>query len=212
MPRPLEALAALVLIVITLPLTLVTLLISSVFIGFPPFHLSRRTGRYGVEYTHWKIRSMKRGMETGRVFFETNRINSWGRLLRRLHLDELPELFLILAGRMSFVGPRPLPASLLTGLDTSIRETVRPGWTGLAQLCLLRKGKLDKRLQIRLDSRYVSRRSPCYDLKIMMATFSGVFRSRVVNLDPEGSEDRISFGKNLESDKISSPYKHEPRS
>jgi len=200
MPRPLEALAALVLIIITLPLTLVTLLISSVFIGFPPFHLSRRLGRYGVEYTHPKIKSMKRGRETGRVFFEVHRINCWGRLLRRLHLDELPELFLILVGRMSFVGPRSLPASLLKGLDTSIRETVRPGWTGLAQLWLLRKGRLDKRLQMRLDSRYVSKRSTCYDLGILMATLSGVFRSRAVNLDPGGSADRISFGKILEGD------------
>ncbi|RKZ03187.1 sugar transferase [Candidatus Fermentibacteria bacterium] len=193
MPRPLEALAAFALIIITLPLTLVTLLISSIFIGFPPFYNSIRTGRYGSEYTHWKIRSMKRGRETGRVFFEAHRINRWGRLLRRLHLDELPELFLILAGRMSFVGPRPLPAFLMRGLDTSIRETVRPGWTGLAQLCLLRKGKLDKRLQIRLDSYYVSRRSTSYDLKILMATLLGVFRSRAMNLDAEGSADRIAF-------------------
>jgi lipopolysaccharide/colanic/teichoic acid biosynthesis glycosyltransferase len=198
MPRPLEALAAFILIVFTLPLTLAALLISSVFIGFPPFHLSKRLGRHGVEYTHPKIRSMKSGTETGRVFFEAHRINFWGRFLRRSHLDELPELFLILIGRMSFVGPRPLPASLLKDLDTSLRETVRPGWTGPAQLWLLRKGSLDKRLQIRLDSHYVARRSPCYDLKILMATFSGVFRSRAVNLDPGGSEDRISFAKDLE--------------
>ncbi len=212
MPRLLEALAAFILIVITLPLTFAALLISSVFIGFPPFHLSRRIGRYGVEYTHLKIRSMKRGRETGRVFFEAHRINFWGRLLRRLHVDELPELFLILIGRMSFVGPRPLPASLLRDLDTSLRETVRPGWTGPAQLWLLRRGSLDKRLQIRLDSRYVARRSPCYDLKILLATFSGVFRSRAMNLDPIGSEDRKSFGADLEQDETSLPYKQEPRS
>ncbi len=83
-----------------------------------------------MEYTHWEIRSMKSGKETGRVFFESGRINFWG----RLHLDELPELCLILSGRMSFVGPRPLPEKLLEGLDTATRETVRPGWTGPAQL------------------------------------------------------------------------------
>ncbi len=212
MPRPLEALAAFVLIVITLPLTLAVLLISSIFIGFPPFHLSKRIGRYGVEYTHLKIRSMKSGRETGRVFFEAHRINFWGRLLRRSHLDELPELFLILTGRMSFVGPRPLPASLLRDLDTSLRETVRPGWTGPAQLCLLRKGSLDKRLQMRLDYHYVRSRSPCYDLRILMATFAGVFRSRAVNLDPGGSADRIVFAKDLERDETSLPHEQEPRS
>ncbi len=212
MPRPLEALAAFVLIILTLPLTLAAMMISSVFIGFPPFYMSRRLGRYGVEYTHPKIRSMKSGSETGRVFFEAHRINLWGRLLRRSHLDELPELYLILLGRMSFVGPRPLPASLLRDLDTSLRETVRPGWTGPAQLCLLRKGRLDKRLQMRLDSHYVRRRSPCYDLRILVATLSGVFRSRAMNLDPGGSADRISYAEDLEHDETSSPNKQEPRS
>ncbi|MEN8208862.1 MAG: sugar transferase [Candidatus Fermentibacteria bacterium] len=200
MPRPVEVVAAVFLIVIALPLILAVMIISSIFIGFPPFHLSKRLGRYGVEYTHPKIRSMKSGRETGRVFFETHRINFWGRFLRLSHLDELPELFLILTGRMSFVGPRPLPASLLRDLDTSLRETVRPGWTGPAQLLLLRKGRLDKRLQIRLDSHYVLRRSPGYDMRILMATLSGVLRSPAADLDPAGSPDRISFGKTLEGD------------
>jgi len=197
MPRPLEIAAAFVLLVITLPLTLVSLIISSLFIAFPPFYFSRRVGRFGVEYTHWKIRSMKKGRETGRVFFETDRINFWGKLLRRLHLDELPELLLILTGRMSFVGPRPLPALLQRGLDTSVRETVRPGWTGLAQLRLLRRGTLDKNLQIRLDTRYVNRRSAVYDLKILLATFRGVFESRALNLDPAGTAERISYAHKL---------------
>jgi len=197
MPRILEIPTALVLIIITLPLMLVALAISSVFIGFPPFHQSTRRGKNGVEYTHLKIRSMKSGKETGRVFFETHRINFWGRLLRRLHLDELPELFLILTGRISFVGPRPLPANLLKGLDTRVRETVRPGWTGPAQLWLLRKSRLNKRLQIKLDTHYVNQRSFCYDLKIITATITGVFKSETANLDPEGSPDRISFEKNM---------------
>lgn len=195
MPRILEVPAAIVLLIITLPLILITLFISSAFIGFPPLYRSRRIGQHGVEYTHWKIKSMKSGKETGRVFFEARRINFCGRLLRRLHLDELPELFLILTGRMSFVGPRPLPASLLKGLDTEIRETVKPGWTGPAQLWLLRKGKLNKRLQIKLDNHYVKNRSFCYDLKIIAATVTGVFRSKPADLTPNGSPDRISFGK-----------------
>ncbi len=195
MPRFVEIIAAAVLLIITLPLALTALLISALFIGFPPFYSSKRTGRNGVEYTHWKIRSMKSGKETGRVFFESARINLWGRLLRRLHLDELPELYLILAGRMSFVGPRPLPQKLLEGLDTATRETVRPGWSGPAQLWLLRKGKLNKRLQIKLDTHYVNRRSFCYDLKIITATITGVFTSKPADLTPNGSPDRILFGK-----------------
>ncbi len=198
MPRFVEMITAAVLLIITLPLTLTALLISALFIGFPPFYSSTRTGKNGEEYTHWKIRSMRSGKETGRVFFESDRINFWGRLLRRLHLDELPELYLILSGRMSFTGPRPLPEKLLADLDTATRETVRPGWSGPAQLWLLRKGKLNKRLQIKLDNHYVNRRSFCYDLKIITATIAGVFTSKPADLTPNGSPDRISFGKNLE--------------
>lgn len=195
MPRFVEMITAAVLLIITLPLTLTALLISALFIGFPPFYSSTRTGKNGEEYTHWKIRSMRSGKETGRVFFESDRINFWGRLLRRLHLDELPELYLILSGRMSFTGPRPLPEKLLADLDTATRETVRPGWSGPAQLWLLRKGKLNKRLQIKLDNHYVNRRSFCYDLKIITATIAGVFTSKPADLTPNGSPDRISFGK-----------------
>ncbi len=201
MPRFLEMITAAVLIIITLPLTLTALLISAVFIGFPPFYSSTRTGKNGEEYTHWKIKSMKKGREAGRVFFESSRMNFWGRLLRRLHLDELPELYLILTGRMSFAGPRPLPEKLLEGMDTEARETVRPGWTGPAQLLLMRKGKLNKRLQIKLDNHYVKRKSFCYDLSIITATLTGLFRSKPANLDPTGSPDRISFGKNMTNQK-----------
>jgi len=193
MPRILEFTAAFLLLLLTLPLMILSLLISSIFIAFPPVYLSRRIGRYGREYTHIKIRSMKKGEKTGRVFFETHRINFWGRLLRKTHLDELPELFLILSGRMSFVGPRPLPASLLSDLDTDIRELVRPGWTGLAQIYLLRKGSLNKRLQIKLDDHYVKQRSPGYDLRILLATLEGVLNPGKLNLDPDGSADRISY-------------------
>jgi lipopolysaccharide/colanic/teichoic acid biosynthesis glycosyltransferase len=201
LPGFLQALAALVLFIVTLPLFLLSLLLSSVFIGFPPLYWSRRRGLGGREYTHWKIRSMKPGRETGRVFFEVERLNMCGRLLRKLHLDELPELLLITTRRMNFVGPRPLPSFLLEGLDTSVRETVRPGWTGPAQVWLLRRGSLDKRLQIRLDEHYVHRRSCLYDMVLVIATLKGILRRAPMDMDPEGSEDRRSFAGGKRTDR-----------
>jgi len=148
-----------------------------------------------VEYTHWKIRSMKKGRETGRVFFEAHRLNSWGRLLRRLHLDEIPELCHVISGRMNIVGPRPLPSSLLEGLDTSLRDTVRPGWTGPAQVMLLRGGRLDKRLQIRLDNHYVRHRSIRYDVRIILGTITAAFSGSRQDMDPCSTADRAEFGR-----------------
>jgi sugar transferase EpsL len=194
-PGFLQVAIASVVLVATLPLLVFSLLVSSMFIGFPPFHLSRRMGLHGREYTHWKIRSMKPGREAGRVFFEAHRLNPWGRLLRKLHLDELPELVLIITRRMDLVGPRPLPAGLLRGLDTSVRETVRPGWTGPAQLWLLRRGKLDRRLQIRLDTHYVARRSTLYDLRLMAATLRGFTRKAPLDMDPSATGDRVRFSR-----------------
>ncbi len=195
MPRIMQIVLSSIALLLSLPLFLLSLLISAVFIGFPPFYRSSRRGLGGTEYTHWKIRSMKRGRETGRVFFEAHRLNSWGRLLRRLHLDEIPELCHIISGRMNIVGPRPLPSSLLEGLDTSLRDTVRPGWTGPAQVRLLRRGRLDKRLQIRLDNHYVRHRSIRYDIRIMFGTITAVFSGSRRDMDPRSTVDRIEFGR-----------------
>lgn len=115
---------------------------AALFVSFPPFYISRRVGRSGVSYRHVKIRTMLPGLEHGRSYFEGSRITRVGAVLRRLHLDELPELFLILNGRMSLVGPRPLPRRFLEKFDSSLREQVRPGWTCLAQIQLLRRGIL----------------------------------------------------------------------
>ena len=165
----------------------------SACIGFPPFHVSNRVGKGGREYRHVKFKSMLPGTQTGRVFFEQDRINRCGRWLRRLHLDELPELFLILKGDMCFVGPRPLPRFLLAGLDTSARESVPPGWTGPAQIHLLRNGSLNKQLQIDLDNRYVESRSLACNLRLLLETGLGLLARRPLDMEERSSPDRAVF-------------------
>lgn len=185
---------AFVAIVATLPLQLAVALAVFVTAGWPVLYRSRRVGRGGIEFTHAKFRTMRAGREAGRVFFEQDRLTRLGRLLRATHLDELPELYLVLAGTMSFVGPRPLPAALLVGLDARERERVPPGWTGLAQLSLARRGRLDKHRQVELDARYVRRRCIAYDVRIMLATAClPCARRRRLDLDPETSADRRAF-------------------
>lgn len=182
-----------ILIIVFLPLMLVVSVLVTVCIGFPPLYISRRIGKNGILFNHYKFRSMLPGKETGRIFFEQDRLNRIGNIIRKLHWDELPELFLVLSGKMSLVGPRPLLPKLLEGLETAKREKVLPGLTGLAQIALHRKGSLDKRLQIRLDNLYVHKRCLRYNLEIMYATIRFLFKAKKLDLSPDLTKDRRSF-------------------
>lgn len=190
-----DFIAAAILIIILFPIMILVSIMIFVFIGPSLLYVTRRVGRFGIEYNHYKFTSMLPGDEKGRIFFEQDRLNRCGKLLRALHLDELPELFLILFGMMSFVGPRPLPRRLTVGLDTSIREKVRPGWTGPAQLRLLKHGSLDKHHQVELDNLYVERRSFPYNLQIIAQTIFYSFHHGKPDMSPESTSDRVEFGK-----------------
>lgn len=188
-----DILISIFLLLVLLPVILLLVICISVFIGFPPFYLSKRVGIWNKEYLHIKFKSMLPGDETGRVFFEKNRITPFGRFIRMLHLDEIPELVLILTGKMSFVGPRALPRKLLAGLDVDKRFSVLPGNTGLAQVYLLKHGYLDKYLQVRLDNYYVQHRSLKYNLKIIVASFYYMLKGKKVNVDPELNKARRTY-------------------
>jgi len=104
-----------------------------------------------------------------------DRVTAVGSFLRRHSLDELPQLFNVLLGQMSLVGPRPLPASLeQVGHDVSRRLLVRPGMTGLWQV----SGRSDLPFDesIRLDLYYVENWSPAFDLMILWKTARAVLR------------------------------------
>jgi lipopolysaccharide/colanic/teichoic acid biosynthesis glycosyltransferase len=183
------------LLLLSLPFSLTALLMSALFIGVPPIYISVRIGRDGIPFKHVKIKSMLPGKEIGRIFFEQNRLNWCGRFLRGSHLDEIPELLHILSGKMSFVGPRPLPAKLLEGLNAKTRQTVPPGWTCTAQIVLLREGRLDDRLQIRLDDIYARRRSLRYNVRILAATLRYFVTRKKLDMRPDSTACRVKFAK-----------------
>jgi lipopolysaccharide/colanic/teichoic acid biosynthesis glycosyltransferase len=153
------------------------------------FYVSRRTGKNGASFVYVKLKSMHgpQNIEPsaggGRAHLEAGRIPPWGRFLRASHLDELPELAFILIGRESFVGPRPLLPSHLALVDSPWRKSLKPGWTGLSQIFLRKKGILPSRIQRRLDAKLGKELAPALYLKILAAT-AGAFFSRPVQAAP----------------------------
>jgi lipopolysaccharide/colanic/teichoic acid biosynthesis glycosyltransferase len=146
----------------------------------PAIFQQRRVGIGGVVFTLYKIRTMRIDAEskTGAVWAQTNdpRVTPVGRLLRALHLDELPQLFNVIAGDMVLIGPRPerpeftqqLARALPTYLD---RLCVRPGITGLAQINLPADTDLESvRRKLIVDLEYISEASFSLDVRIVLAT------------------------------------------
>ena len=145
-----------------------------------------RVGLHDRRFTVYKFRSMIPDAEaqTGPVVASPNddRATPVGRVLRRLSLDELPQLFNILKGDMSLVGPRPMPIFLVERFTEEIpryleRHQVRPGLTGWAQVNDLRGGEAfaDRAMY---DIYYVENWSLALDLKILILTGARVFFQR----------------------------------
>ena len=137
------------------------------------FHTSLRIGRGGRNFRHCKLKSMRdvSAEGGGRAYLETWRIPAWGRFLRRTHLDEIPEVFFILGGRESFVGPRPLLPQHSALVDSPGRRAMKPGWTGFSQIFLKTRGILPSRIQRRLDAKLGRELCPSLYMKLLCATF-----------------------------------------
>ncbi len=138
--------------------------------GSPVLFRQLRFGRLGVPFRIYKFRSMVINAEKRGDYFTSHgdpRVTSVGRFIRRTSLDELPQLFNVLMGDMSLVGPRPdVPAQrdLYTDVDWALRCSVRPGITGLAQALYRSDSTLAQRLEA--DLRYAREASLWLDLKI----------------------------------------------
>jgi lipopolysaccharide/colanic/teichoic acid biosynthesis glycosyltransferase len=177
-----------VLFVATLPVVVVpALLVAATSVG-NPFYRQTRIGRDGRPFTMWKIRTMVSDADQRRddILDQTDRdglmfkmrrdprVTAVGRVLRRYSLDELPQLWNVVAGSMSLVGPRPpLPIEYRQYHDQVHRRLrVKPGITGLWQV----SGRADLSWDdsIRLDLRYVDNWSIALDLQILWKTLRAV--------------------------------------
>ena len=152
--------------------------------GGPVLYRQRRVGKDGVDFDLLKLRTMVAGAETMGSRFGVDegdpRITRVGRLLRRLSLDELPQLWNVVRGDMSMVGPRPTLRYQVERYTERQRGRlqVKPGITGWAQIH--GRARLPWAERIELDVWYVEHRSPWLDLTILartpLALFSGTYR------------------------------------
>lgn len=146
----------------------------------PGFYSQVRVGRNGRHYRIFKIRTMTHDCERNSgVQWATRhdpRITPLGRVLRKLHLDELPQLWNVLRGDMSLVGPRPERPEFVGPLSVAVpgyaeRHRVRPGVTGLAQIQLPADTDVESvRTKLVLDRYYAENRGPWLDARIALGT------------------------------------------
>jgi putative colanic acid biosynthesis UDP-glucose lipid carrier transferase len=185
--RGLDLALSIIGLVMVSPVMIVCALLVKLTSPGPVFFLQKRYGLDGKEILVWKFRSM-RTCDNGAVVKQATkgdpRVTPIGRILRRTSLDELPQLFNVIGGSMSLVGPRPHASahneqyrSLIRGY--MMRHKVKPGITGLAQV-LGSRGETDTlekmEARIQLDHRYIREWSLWMDLKIILKTFYVVLK------------------------------------
>ena len=166
-----DKLASLITIILLMPLLALISILILIFDGRPILFKQVRLGKDSKPFELIKFRTMK----TASNLSDNERITKVGNFLRKTSLDELPELFNILKGEMSFIGPRPLLPEYLEVYTAReiLRHTVLPGLSGLSQVSGRNRLTWDKKLE--LDALYAEKISLTLDIKILIKTFLVIF-------------------------------------
>lgn len=182
--RPQDFLCALVALIVFSPVMLVVALLVKLKLGSPVFFTQDRPGLDGKIFKLYKFRTMtdERDQE-GNLLPDAERLTDFGKMLRRTSLDELPELFNILKGEMSTVGPRPLLVRYLQRYDAhqARRHEVRPGFTGYAQVH--GRNAISWEEKFNYDVEYVDHITFLGDWKIIFQTVKTVLKKEGISSD-----------------------------
>lgn len=167
---------------ISMPVMIMFALLIRMSMGRPIFFRQIRPGLNGKAFSNYKFRTMtdERDKE-GNLLPDTKRLSSLGKILRSTSLDELPELFNVLKGEMSLVGPRPLLMQYLDRytLEQARRHEMKPGITGWAQVN--GRNAITWEQKFKYDVWYVDNQSITLDLKIIFHTVIKVLKSEGIN-------------------------------
>lgn len=192
-----KRLVDMVLVIVSLPITLpigcVTALLVAVWLGLPVLFSQVRIGLNGRPFTMYKFRSMRETRNSaGELLSDEQRLSFFGRFLRASSLDELPELWNVLRGDMSLVGPRPLLPEYLPLYSERQRRRhhVRPGITGWAQIN--GRNGISWEEKFEHDVWYVEHHSLCGDLMILLKTVLHVLRPRGISAAGDATMPRFT--------------------
>ena len=190
--RVFDVSAALCCLLLLSPVLLASWVLVRIRLGSPALFVQQRPGLHGELFSMCKFRTMTNAKGAdGQLLPDAQRLTAFGRFLRSTSLDELPELFNVLKGDMSLVGPRPLLVEYLPLYtpEQARRHDVRPGITGWAQVN--GRNAIGWEEKFRLDVWYVDNRSFWLDLKILWLTCMRVFLRE--GISQEGSATMEKF-------------------
>lgn len=182
--RVIDFLLSLIALIIISPILLVLIILGTVFMRGNPFFTQERPGKNEKIFKLIKFRTMdNRKDKSGKLLPDKVRLNKYGRFLRASSLDELPELFNILKGDMSIVGPRPLMARYLSYYtdEERKRHSVRPGLSGYAQVH--GRNNVDWAERMKMDVYYAEHVSLKMDLKILIETILIVLKREGISVE-----------------------------
>jgi lipopolysaccharide/colanic/teichoic acid biosynthesis glycosyltransferase len=189
------------------PLLLVIALVVRLNLGSPVFFRQKRPGLNGVVFELIKFRSMRNALDAnGRPLPDAERLTPFGRLLRASSLDELPELWNVIKGDMSLVGPRPLLVEYLSRYtpEQARRHLVRPGLTGLAQVS--GRNAITWEEKFRKDIFYVENHNFFLDLKIIAQTLLKVLRRDGISAVGDATMPEFNPPQSPSSSAVSAPH------
>jgi len=170
-------------LIILSPFLLVLATCVGIFLGSPVLFKQKRSGKNEDVFSVYKFRTMTEARDQkGELLNDGFRLTRFGNFLRASSLDELPQLFNVLLGQMSLVGPRPFPLNYTPYFtpEERLRFTVLPGISGLAQVS--GRNDLDWDRRIQFDVEYVNTLSFALDLKILGLTARKVFKKEGVQV------------------------------
>ena len=191
--RLFDILGALILIILTLPIMIWAYFAIKKHLGSPVIFTQSRPGKDEKIFQIYKFRSMSNATDqNGNLLSDEIRLGNFGKKLRALSIDELPQLFNILKGDMSFIGPRPLLIEYLPlySKEQKRRHNVRPGITGLAQVN--GRNAISWREEFECDRDYADNLSLILDIKIALKTIQKVIKKDGVNKDGMATTEKFN--------------------
>ena len=190
--RVLDFLIAAIGLIVASPLLLVVAILIKIDSKGPVMFRQERTGLNGKNFSIYKFRTMRVEMEVdGRILSHDERTTKLGNIIRKLSIDELPQLINIIKGEMSFIGPRPWIPEYYNNFteEQKKRVNVLPGITGLAQAN--GRNAINVFEKIALDIEYTNKISLAMDIKVIIDTIKTVFTKHGAEIKQEGMFEEI---------------------